>query len=970
MTVGLWRDLWGAARSLDFSAAGDGASPVSTHAVVRCGQRPYNLSVMSSTASLPEIPHSNSNGHRRNPALRVLYYTVCLLLVALIAGVWWLYWIARLPLPQLDGSVSVSGISSKVRVMRDEQGVPTIQAATLEDLFFAQGYVTAQDRLWQMDMLRRAAAGELSEIIGEDTVKMDREQRILGLRIAAEAAEKNISARDRGFLDAYARGVNAFLESHRDRLSLEFRLMKYTPRPWTVTDSLLVGARMVQDLTHYSNPPALTREKILAKLGPELTADLYVNSSWRDRPPTEVRRMEDEPAVHSSDTDEDEDDDEEVDPEGGNGRLISGLASGSDFVNTLQLAGHVPQGLKPAFFQALNGTAEAVPLQNNWVVPPGLGSAVSLFPALKRWAKLVRPYGTGYSFDTEYSSGAGYADDSFRPGSNNWVVSGQHTVSGKPLLSNDMHLDHQMPNLWFEAHLKTDSGNFDVAGVTLPGVPFVIVGHNQRIGWGFTNVGATVEDDYIEEFNAQGQYKTPAGWVDAQHRQETIHVKGKPDVTLDVVTTRHGPIITELIPGETRKIALRWTLQDGMGLMFFDVNSAENWEEFRKAFSTFDAPGQNVMYGDVDGHIGYQATGRVPIRAAGDGSLPVSGSDDAHEWKGWIPFDEMPHVYDPPEGILATANGRITPDGYKYSISTEWEAPWRTDRIYRVLESGKKFAPADMLALQMDVSSTYDRVCADKFVYAIDHAASASDRAKQAAEILRDWDGRMSADSAAPMIETKARQELARLLLEPKLGAAADISASRPASGALSWKSYHWAMSSVWLENVLTKQPARWLPPGYSDYGSLLTAAVENAVKQTRVASGDPSKAPSDLSQWKWGKNYPVEIDHPVLSQLPLIGRFTGPGLHPLSGSNYTVKAMGRGFGPSERLTWNFANFDESTLNVVTGESGIFLSPYYMDQWAAWYGGATFAFPFSQAAVEQHRAHEMMLEPGRQEGSR
>jgi penicillin amidase len=264
-----------------------------------------------------------------------------------------------------------------------------------------------------------------------------------------------------------------------------------------------------------------------------------------------------------------------------------------------------------------------------------------------------------------------------------------------------------------------------------------------------------------------------------------------------------------------------------------------------------------------------------------------------------------------------------------------------------------------MLALQMDVSSTYDRFCADKFVYAVDHAANASDRAKRAAEILRDWDGRMSADSAAPTIETKARGELARLLLEPKLGRAADAPASGPASGAasgnLSWKSYRWGMSSVWLENVLTKQPARWLPPGYSDYGSLLTAAVENAVKQKEV--------PSDLGQWKWGKNYPVEIDHLVLSQLPVIGRFTGPGLHPLSGSNYTVKAVGRGFGASERLTWSFANFDESTLNVVTGESGIFLSPHYMDQWAAWYGGSTFAFPFSQAAVEQHRAHEMTLEP-------
>jgi len=833
---------------------------------------------------------------------------------------------ARSNSPQVDGGLVVPGLSSKVRVVRDERGVPTIEAATLEDLFFAQGYVTAQDRLWQMEMMRRAAAGELSEIIGEATLKIDREQRILGLRAVAEAGEKNIAGRDRAFLEAYARGVNAFMESRRDRLALEFRLMcaqsnalyllhcpsaeaaRYRLRPWTITDSLLVGASMIQELNHFGYARALTREKILAKLGPELTADLYVNSSWRDRPPTDMRGMDEEPAGGDKD---DDDDDDDVDPEGAPTKITSAEPWHAGAAQT-DLS---PGALAAAFRPELSGNEDA---------------------------------------------------ETFRPGSNDWVVSGQHTVTGKPLLSNDMHLEHQMPNLWFEAHLKTTNGKFDVAGVTLPGVPFVIVGHNARIGWGFTNVGPTVEDDYIEEFNAQGQYKTPKGWVDAEHRREVIHVKGKADVTLDVVTTRHGPIITDLIPGETRPIALRWTLYDGIGLAFFDVDSADNWDSFRAAFSKLGAPGQNVVYGDVDGNIGYQATGHVPIRAAGDGSLPVSGGDDAHEWKGYIPFDDMPHGYDPPTGIFATANGRIAPDGYKYSISTEWDAPWRTDRIYRVLESGKKFSPADMLALQTDVSSTYDRMIGDKFVYALDHAPKLSERAKRAADILRDWDGRMSADSPAPTIETKARAELVRMLLEPKLGATPDEAAKNPASnstnaastkesGRLTWKSYRWGMSTVWLENTLNKQPSRWLPPGYSDYGALLTAAMESALRQPEV--------PADLAKWKWGENYPIEIDHPVLSQLPVLGSFTGPGQRPLSGNNYTVKAVGRRFGASERATWNFANFDESTLNVVTGESGVFPSPHYMDQWTAWYGGSTFTFPFSAAAVEKHRAHEMTLEP-------
>ena len=547
-------------------------------------------------------------------------------------------------------------------------------------------------------------------------------------------------------------------------------------------------------------------------------------------------------------------------------------------------------------------------------------------------------------------------------GSNNWVVSGAHTVTGKPLLSNDMHLGHQMPNLWYEAHLRCEQsgcGNFDVAGVTLPGLPYVIVGHNQRIAWGFTNIGPTVEDVYLETFDPSGRYLTPEGWKPAQHRLEVIHVKGKADVAVDVSLTRHGPIITDLVPGETRKLALRWTLYDGTRAPFFQVDSAQNWEQFRNAFSAFDAPGQNVVFADVDGNIGYQATGKIPIRASGDGSLPEIGSDDSHEWTGYIPFDKLPSIYNPPSGIIATANSRITPDGYPNSISTGWEAPWRSARIYRVLESGKKFSSADMLALQTDIYSEADRYFAERFVYSVDHVKNASSRAKQAAEIMRGWDGRMTADSAAPTIAYRARVELARRLLEPKLGIApAD---PKPSEAALSWKTYSWGMQSVWLENVVHHEPQRWLPAPYGNYDDLLAAAVEAAVSDPPNNPEAKERAPRDLASWKWGNFRPVEIEHPILGQIPLLRHWAGPGIQPQSGSPYTVKAVSRSHGPSERLTVDLSDLDQTTLNLVTGEAGNFLSPYYMDQWKAWYEGYTFRLPYSQKAVAESKQHELVL---------
>ncbi len=840
---------------------------------------------------------SSQNQPAVGPAVRLWRATLVALILAVLVAAAAFYGCAKVSLPKVDGSIKTAGLSAPVTVLRDARGVPHITAATPEDLFFAQGYVTAQDRLWQMDMTRRYAAGELAEVLGDSMVSHDRRQRILGLRHMAEAAVGQLSPRDRTFGEAYARGVNTYIESHPHSLPIEFRILGYSPRPWTPTDSFLIGANMAEmlNLDPYFED-ILRREKITARVGPELAADLYVNSSWRDRPPSAEAATDLENGTPSNDEDDDQED--QFEPRT---RVRKGISG-------------------------------------QWPVVSGIPNDHELGEVDRpRWR------------DASATPDAGATEDLLVPGSNNWVVSGAHTVSGKPLLSNDMHLGHQIPNVWYEAHLT--SGSLDIAGVTLPGMPCIIVGHNQRVAWGFTNLGPAVIDLYIETFNSQGQYQAPDGWHDPEHRTETIKVKHGTDITLDVVSTRHGPIVTPLIDGETRQLALKWVAQDPVSLQipFYDLDAAQNWGQFRSACAHFGGPAQNVVYADVDGNVGYQATGFIPTRAAGDGTVPVPGNDNAHEWTGYIPFEKLPSVYDPPSGIIATANGRITPDGYPYLISNEWGAAYRTERIYRVLSSERKFSPDDMLALETDIYSDFDRFCAERFTYAIDHAPNPSARAREAAELMRNWDGRMTTDSAVPTIVTAARHQLMRLLLEPKLGPG---SVSTGLMGAIGYDSYHWFMSEVWLEEVLLHQPSRWLPQGFANYDDLLSAAVEQGIKD----------APPKLAKWRWGSQSKVEVEHPIFGGIPLLRGWTGR-IREQSGSGNTVKQVGTHFGPSERMTVDLSDLDGSTLNIVTGQSGNIFSPHLMDQWKAWYDGTTFSLAFTPAAVQRAARHRLRLEP-------
>jgi penicillin G amidase len=921
----------------------------STVVTKKCGDETMCKSMSTTTVT----PASSKTGQRR--ALRIVFRSLCVLLLLFVALATGFYLFATATLPQVDGRIAAAGLGAPVEVVRDAQGVPHIRAQNLSDLLFAQGYVTAQDRLWQMDMTRRYAGGELAEILGPDLVEHDRAQRILSLRSEAQRSSSRLDDQEKALFEAYARGVNAFIDSHKNKLPLEFRLMGYSPKPWTMEDSYLVGAQMAQNLSHEQFANKLLREKLTAILGAQKAADLYTNTSWRDRPPGETAMKQEAPARKDPD-DEEDSGDTNVAAE----RSIQHLAIGIQpeevhHPSTSLRTGYDTEAQRKSFKKFQVSSFE-------FQVSPRMHADQHGFPdssenALRRHEKPTYPRGSSTrafalaqndkadnfavgdvaSYVSTFSSFLPAEDeDGLIPGSNNWVVSGTHTITGKPLLSNDMHLHHQIPGVWYEAQLT--AGAFDVAGVTLPGFPFVIAGHNRRIAWGFTNLNPDVEDIFIENFNARGEYQTAAGWKQPEHRREVIHVKDGADVAFDVLLTRHGPIATELMPGETRKIALQWTLYTvGLGVPFRALDQAQNWSEFRNALRNFTIPGQNAVYADVDGHIGYQSTGEVPLRRSGNGALPVSGADDAHEWTGYIPYDQMPSVYDPPGGILATANGRITAARYPFSISTQWGAPYRTQRIYRVLESGNKFSSADMLALQNDIYSEFDKFCSEQFVAAIDHSQIASARAKEAAEIMRSWDGRLTADSAAATITVKSEHELQKLLLGDY------------------WDEYLWPDSAVAWENLLSRRPKYWLPAGFNNYDGLLTAAVEKVVAE--------QDAPTRLASWGRGRAYPLEIVHPVFDKIPVLRWFGEPGRVKQTGGSWTVKQVGRSFGPSERMTVDMGNMDQSTLNVVTGESGQIFSRHYMDQWKAWYEGQTFLLPFSQSAVEGAGKHRLRLEP-------
>ena len=804
-------------------------------------------------------------------------------LVILVGAIGW--WFIYRPLPQLEGSISLPGLQQQVTVDRDGWGVPHIRAASPEDAAEAQGYVMAQDRLWQLDLLRRVARGQLSEILGERTLQIDKDFRTLGLGHVADREATTLEPEPRKILEAYARGVNQFIEQHQSTLPLEFSLLRYKPQPWKPADTLAISGYMYRTLAD-TREREINRAKVTVRAGADRAKDLFSSESPLDHFVVGDPNVPNDGSQRTA-TDPDEDDDDDMQPD------------------TVFKAGL----LKP------NGTA-------NEKGAPDLTSelARSVVEFLQATNNEIR---------------AGL-------GSNNWVVNGAHTATGKPLLANDTHLELMMPSIWYEVHVTAPGWN--VKGFALPGSPMVIIGHNDRIAWGFTNNGADVLDLYVETFNpaAPDEYRVKGAWAKAQIIDEAIRVKGRSDEHLQVVVTRHGPVVHR---EADKGLAMRWTATEPGGLAnsYTWLGKARNWKEFREAMKRIWGPAQNAVYADVEGNVGYVMAARVPTRKKGHGEVPVPGDTDDYEWTGYIPFEQLPQALNPDSGLIATANARVVGPNYKPYLTDRWEEPYRTARIYDLLHDRHDLRVEDMLKVQTDTYSYLHVFLAEQLLAAAKTVKPRDSRAQQLIDGLKDWNGIADANSPQISFLFAARNSALKLVLEPVLGEEAAL--------------YQWR-GTTFLQKTLTDRPSKWLPAAYKNYDELLVAAAGDAVK--KLAENSKSERVDD---WVWKKFNSLDMFHP-LGRDGLLKTFLSITGKPQSGTIYSVRAASKTHGPAMRFVANPANWDESILLIPSGESGQPGSSHYSDQFSYWHEGKPILAPFSDAAEAKAKKHTLTLKPG------
>ncbi len=774
---------------------------------------------------------------------------------------------ARAGLAPVDGEVRLPGLRRPVEVIRDRWGVPHIFAESDHDLWTAQGYVVASERLFQMDFLLRFANGRLATMLSEMALPLDRFVRTVGWNRAARRIAAGYDERDMAMVGAFIRGVNAWIGSMPVK-PVEYEVLDLDVAPLPEgEDGAAYGAAGVVFMSWFLSTnwdAELLRAEIAAAHGWETMAALFP----------------------------------EVGPEPST--MVAGKDGG-------------PANRRSAF-----ELLQAAPL-----APNGQGS-------------------------------------------NNWVVAGSRTVSGKPLLANDPHLLAQMPAIWFEAHLS--SPTYEASGVTLPFAPGVVIGHTAHHAWGFTNVGGDTQDLFLERLSDDGTAALYDGmWEPLTVHREEIEVRGRTEpVILEVSESRHGPILDSYLVGAsapevvesgiTETYALRWVTAEAAirPTTLVDMATACSFAEFRRALSTWNAPGQNAVYADADGTIGYQCTGLYPVRHTGDGTMPVPGWTSEYEWDGWIPFEELPWSENPEQGFLATANNKIHDDSYPHNIGKDWLPPFRVRRIVELLTDADVHSHDTFARMHMDTVSHAAR----RLLRSLVEVEPRSDRQKEAIAYLQEWDADLAEDSVAAAIYEVWCKHLSRKLLSAKLA---------PRLLDHYWGRRQWtnAFQFQVLPELLEFPTATWFGrPGREARDDALRAALDAAIDELVATLGE------DADGWRWGSLHTVRFVAPLAIIPDLAEMFTG-GVVETGGDESTIRHShyepGIGYDtvviPSWRQIVDLSDIDRSLGMHTTGQSGNPASQHYRDFVEPWSKGEYHGRPFTRGAVEAAAETTLRLVP-------
>jgi penicillin G amidase len=917
----------------------------------------------NTTASSGQKP--GKSGRKKGRRARLILIVLVLAIIGGVAyGSFWSISTVRASFPQTKGSITLDGLSGPVDVKRDGYGIPQIYASTDADLFMAQGYVQAQDRFYEMDVRRHMTAGRLSEMFGESQVDEDEFLRTLGWdRVAEKEYKTTLSAETKKYLQAYAKGVNAYLKGKDSAdISLEYAALgfrnDYKPKEWTPVDSVAWLKAMAWDLRG-NMQDEIDRSLMTSRLGPQQIDDLYPAYPY-DRNKPIVQEGE-----YNSTT----------------GEYQQGGDSGTGTGGT----------------QSAAGTG----LANNAEAPSGLQSQLSgLYKVLDDVPAAVGVNGNGI-------------------GSNSWVVKGTHTITGKPLLANDPHLSPSLPSVWYQMGLHcrsvSEKCQYDVSGYTFAGMPGVVIGHNQNIAWGMTNSGADVTDLYLEKLTGNG-YEYDDKVKAFTTREEKINVAGGEAKTIVVRETNNGPLLSdrddELVKvgkkatvdsaapdrGDGYGISLRWTaLNPGNSMdAVFAMNKATDWTEFRKAAALFDVPSQNLTYADRDDNIGYQLPGRIPIRGEGDGSLPSPGWDSKYRWTGYIKQAELPYEYNPDRGYIVTANQAVVDkDKYPYTLTTDWGYGTRSQRIADLIESkikgGGKISTDDMRQMQLDNSSEIAKLLVPKLLK-IDVADK---HVREAQKLLEGWNYTQDADSAAAAYFNATWRNILKLAFGNKLPKelrvegqclnVEPVDSTGPADedrrvrecGQRDADSAQPDGGDRWFEVVRKmlddEDNAWWSAPKTRTDKAVNTRDELFGRALTDARWELTAKLGKDIDSWNWGRLHRLYLKNQTLG-------LEGPGFlkymlnrgpYNMGGGEAAVNATGwnaaGGYSvvwvPSMRMVVNLEDFDKSKWINLTGASGHAYSAHYIDQTGKWVKGELLPWAYKEQAVDEDTSDTLVLKP-------